>query len=49
MAKKPAEFLVNVKLQGITLLDASYAVNTPMTVPAGTLLFTVKLLILIVI
>jgi hypothetical protein len=49
MAKNPEEFLVNVKLQGTTTPDASSAVNTPTTVPAGALLFTVKLLILMVI
>ena len=49
IARNPAEFFVNVKLQGMTVPDASRAVNTPTTVPAGALLFTVKSLILIVI
>jgi hypothetical protein len=48
-AKNPAEFFVNVKLLGMTLPDASYAVNTPMTAPAGALLFIVRLLKLMVI
>jgi len=48
IAKKPAEFFVKVKLHGSTVPDASQAVNTPTTVPGGALLFTSKLLILIV-
>jgi len=49
MPKNPAEFFVNVKLLGTIVPEASCAVNTPTTVPAGAVLFTVKLLILIVI
>jgi hypothetical protein len=49
IAKNPAEFFVNVKLHGTTMPEASCAVSIPITVPAGALLFTVKLLILIVI
>jgi len=49
MAKNPADFFVNMKLHGMTVPDASYAVNMPTTVPEGALLFTVKLLMLIVI
>jgi hypothetical protein len=49
MAKKPAEPFVNVKLHGMTAPEASRAVNTPTTAPASALLFTVKLLILMVI
>jgi hypothetical protein len=49
IARNPAEFFVNVKVQGTTVPDASRAVNTPTTVPGGALLFTVKLLILMVI
>jgi hypothetical protein len=48
MAKKPAEFFVNVKLLGITAPDASRAVSTPTIVPGIPLLFIVKLLMLIV-
>jgi hypothetical protein len=48
IAKNPAEFFVNVKLQGTTAPEASRAVNTPTTVPADALLFTFKLLILMV-
>jgi hypothetical protein len=47
MAKKPAEFFVNVKLHGITAPDASRAVSTPV-VPGIALLFMFKLLMLIV-
>ena len=49
MAKNPAEFFVNVKLHGMMVPDSSRAVNTPTTVLAGALLFTVKLLMLMVI
>jgi hypothetical protein len=49
MAKKPSEFFVNVKLQGTMVPDASYTVNAPMTVLAGTLVLIVKLLMLTVI
>ena len=49
IAKNPAEFLVNVKLLGVTLPDGSYAVNTPMTALAGALLFIVELLKVMVI
>jgi hypothetical protein len=49
IARNPAEFFVNVKLHAMTAPEASRAVNTPTTVPAGALLFTVKLLILMVI
>jgi hypothetical protein len=49
ITKNPAEFFVNVKLHGVTVPDASCAVNTPTTVPAGALLVMVKLLILMVI
>ena len=49
IAKNPAELFVKENSLGMTAPDASYAVNTPTTVPAGALLFTVKLLILIVI
>ncbi len=48
MAKKPAEFFVNMKLHGITVPDASRAVSTPTIVPGIALLFIVKLLMLIV-
>jgi len=33
-----------VKLQGVTALVASYAIDAPITVPAGALLFSIKLL-----
>jgi hypothetical protein len=49
IAKDPAEFLVRVKLHGMAVPDALYAVNTPTTVPAGALLDMVELLMLIVI
>jgi hypothetical protein len=49
IARNPAEFFVSVKLQGMTVPEASRAVNTPTTAPADALLFTVKLLILMVI
>jgi len=49
IAKNPAEFFVNVKLHGTTVPDASYAVTTPTTEPAGAVLLTVLLLRLIVI
>jgi hypothetical protein len=48
MAKKPAEFFVNVKLHGITVPDASRAVSTPTIVPDIALLSMFKLLMLIV-
>ena len=48
MEKNPAELFVNVKAHGMMEPDESRAVNTPITVPADTLLFTVKLLILMV-
>src|SRR5438132_12793391 len=48
MAKKPTELLVNAKVQ-FTKLPASRAVSTPTVVPAGTLLFTLKLLMFMVI
>jgi len=41
IAKKPAEFFVSVKLHGMTLPEASCAVNTPTTVPEGALLLIV--------
>jgi hypothetical protein len=47
-ARNPAEFFVSVKLQGTTAPEASRAVNTPTTVPEDAVLFTVKLLILMV-
>jgi hypothetical protein len=49
IAKKPAGFLVRLKLHGIVVPVASYAFSRPTTVPAGALLFILKLLILIVI
>src|SRR5690348_13328696 len=49
MAKNPAEFFVNVKLQGMTPPDESYAVNPPITAPMGVLFAIFRLLILIVI
>jgi hypothetical protein len=49
MAKNPAEFFVNMKLQAIAVPDSSRAVNTPTSVPAGALFCKVKLLILMVI
>jgi hypothetical protein len=49
IAKNPAEFFVKVKLQGMTVPDASCAVNTPTMVPASALLFIVELLRLMVI
>jgi hypothetical protein len=49
IARNPAEFFVSVKLQGMTVPEASRAVNKPTTVPEGALLITVKLLILMVI
>jgi hypothetical protein len=49
IAKNPAEFFVNMKLQGIAVPDSSRAVNTPTSVPAGALLCKFKLLILMVI
>ena len=49
MAKKPPEFFVNMKLHGMMVPDASYTVNAPITVPAGTLVVIVKLLMLTVI
>jgi hypothetical protein len=49
IVKDPAEFLVKVKLHGMAVPDASYAVNVPTNVPAGALLAMVELLILIVI
>ena len=48
IAKNPAEFFVNVKLHGMAVPDASCAVNRPTMVPEGALIFTVKLLILMV-
>jgi hypothetical protein len=48
MAKTPAEFVVSEKLQS-TIFPAPYAVSTPTMVPLGALLFTLKLLMLIVI
>jgi hypothetical protein len=49
VAKSPAEPLVKEKLQFTTSFDASRAVSTPIVVPAGTVLLTSKLLMLIVI
>ena len=49
ISKKPAEFLVNAKLHGMTAPVASYAVKMPTTVPDDALLDIVELLMLIVI
>ena len=49
IAKTPADPLVNENVEFITLPDVSHAVSSPITVPAGAISLTFKLLMRIVI